>query len=106
MKSLLMIGLLEILLNSAILSSFLSKHVQERQTFQSFKAKSKKTLKMYTEKFPNYYRVVIIKGDSKKTSDTFLWISRLSKGLETPSWTFFNSPFRVDFKNVHFYIIW
>ena len=35
-----------------------------------------------------------------------LRISRLPRGLEIPSWTFFNSPFRVDFKNVHFYIIW
>ena len=35
-----------------------------------------------------------------------LWISRLPRGLEIPSWTFFNSPFRVDFKNVHFFIIW
>ena len=42
----------------------------------------------------------------KKTSYAFLWISRLPRGLETSSWTFFNSPFRVDFKNVHFYIIW
>ena len=33
-------------------------------------------------------------------------ISRLPSGLEIPSWTFFNSPFRVDFENVIFYIIW
>ena len=35
-----------------------------------------------------------------------LLISRLPSGLEMPSWTFFNSPFCVDFKNVIFYIIW
>ena len=33
-------------------------------------------------------------------------ISRLQRGLEIPSWTFFNCPFRVDFKNIHFFIIW
>ena len=47
----------------------------------------------------------VLKGDSKKTSDAFLWIFRLPRGLESLSWTFFNSPFCVDFKNVHFYII-
>ena len=45
-----------------------------------------------------------IKGESKKTSDLFLWISRLPRGLETAFHSFFNSPFRVDFKNVHFII--
>ena len=44
---------------------------------------------------------------SQKTVPTFvLWISRLPRGLEIPSWTFFNSPFCVDFKNVQFSIIW
>ena len=46
------------------------------------------------------------KGWFKKNSNLLLWISRLPWGLESPSWTFFNSPFRVDFKNVHFCIIW
>ena len=35
----------------------------------------------------------------------WFWISRLPWGLEIPSWTFFNSPFRVDFKNIQFFII-
>ena len=44
---------------------------------------------------------------STKTVSTFVfWISRLPKGLEISSWTFFNCPFRVDFKNIRFYIIW
>ena len=28
------------------------------------------------------------------------------KHLEVPSWTFFNSPFRVDFRTIQFAIIW
>ena len=32
--------------------------------------------------------------------------SRPLKHLEVPSWTFFNSPFRVDFKTIQFVIIW
>ena len=32
-------------------------------------------------------------------------ISRLPRGLKIPSWTFFNSPFCVDFKDIHFFII-
>ena len=44
---------------------------------------------------------------SLKTVPTFvLWISQLPWGLEIPSLTFFDSPFRVDFKNIHFYVIW
>ena len=35
----------------------------------------------------------------------FFLISRLPKDLEIPSWTFFNIPFRVNFKNIHFFII-
>ena len=30
-----------------------------------------------------------------------LWISRLSRGLEIPFWTFFNCPFHVEFENIH-----
>ena len=41
---------------------------------------------------------------SRKTVPVFVF--RLLSGLEIPSWTFFNSHFRVDFKNVIFYIIW
>ena len=33
-------------------------------------------------------------------------ISWLQRGLEIPSWTFFNCPFCVDFKNIEFFIIW
>ena len=48
-----------------------------------------------------YYRV------SSKTCSTFVfWISWLPFGLEIPSWTFVNSPFRVHFKNIQFLIIW
>ena len=44
---------------------------------------------------------------SGKTVNTFVFrISRLPRGLEIPSWTFFNSPFSVDSKNIHFVIIW
>ena len=50
--------------------------------------------------------LVQLKGESKKPPMRFaLRIFQLPWGLEIPSWTFFNSPFRVDFKNVHFYII-
>ena len=44
-----------------------------------------------------WYRV-----SQKKRPTLVLLISQLSRGLEIPSWTFFNSPFRVEFKNVHF----
>ena len=44
---------------------------------------------------------------SLKTVPTFvLWISQLPCGLKIPSWTSFNSPFSVEFKNIHLYIIW
>ena len=33
-------------------------------------------------------------------------ISRLPRGLETPSWAIFNSPFCVDFENIQVFIIW
>ena len=43
----------------------------------------------------------------KKNSTFFvLWISRLPRGLKIPSWTFFNSPFRVEFENIQVFIIW
>ena len=45
----------------------------------------------------HFYRV------SSKTVVTFVfWISRLPRGLKIPYWTFFNSPFRVDFRNIQF----
>ena len=48
----------------------------------------------------SWYRV------SHNTVYTFVfWISWLPIGIEIPSWTFFNSPFRVDFENIHFFII-
>ena len=44
---------------------------------------------------------------SRKTVHTFVFgISRLPRGLEIPSLSFFNSPFRVESKNIHFVIIW
>ena len=44
---------------------------------------------------------------SLKTVATFIyWISRLPRGLEIPSWTFFNSPYCVDFRNIQYFIIW
>ena len=42
----------------------------------------------------------------KKRPTLVLMISPLSRLLEIPSWTFFNSPFRVESKNVHIFIIW
>ena len=47
-----------------------------------------------------YYRV------SRKTVHTFVsLISRLPRGLDIPSWAFFNCPIRVEFKTIHFFII-
>ena len=41
-----------------------------------------------------------------KTVSTFVfWIYRLPKGLDIPSWTFFNTPYRVDFRDIHFLIV-
>ena len=42
----------------------------------------------------------------KKRPTLVLLISQLSRCLEIPSWTFFNSPFHVEFENVHFFNIW
>ena len=43
---------------------------------------------------------------STKTVYTFVFrISRLPRGVEISSWTFFNSPFRVDSENIQFFII-
>ena len=43
---------------------------------------------------------------SHKTGNAFIfWISRLPRGLKISSWTFFNSPFHVDFKNIRDFII-
>ena len=45
---------------------------------------------------------------SRKTVHTFVsLISRLPRGLDLdiPSWTFFNCPFGVEFKTIHFFII-
>ena len=58
-----------------------------------------------TLKYSNFdgsmYRV------STKTVSTFVfWISRLPDDLEIPSWTFFNCPFRANFKNIQLFIIW
>ena len=44
---------------------------------------------------------------SHNTVSTFVfWIFRLPRGLEILSWTFFNSPYRVDSKDTQFCIIW
>ena len=44
---------------------------------------------------------------STKTVPAFVcWISRLPSGLEIPYWTFFNISFRVDFRNIQFFIFW
>ena len=51
--------------------------------------------------FTLYYRV-----SQKKVSLWFCIISLSPRGLEILSWTFFNSPFRVDSKDIHFVIIW
>ena len=68
-----------------------------------------------TVNFENTWRVIIIGSNimldtkyrvSTKTVYTFVfWISRLPRGVEIPSWTFFNSPFRVDSENIQFFII-
>ena len=43
---------------------------------------------------------------SLKTVATFMsQISRLPSGLEIQSWIFLNSPFRVDFINVNFFLL-
>ena len=39
----------------------------------------------------------------KKRPNLVLQIYQLSRGLKIPSWTFFNSPLRVESKNVHFF---
>ena len=51
-------------------------------------------------------RGFIYRVSQKKRPTLVLLISQLSRGLEIPSWTFFNSPFRVESKNVYFFIIW
>ena len=38
-------------------------------------------------------------------STIVFWISQLPRGLEIPSWTFFNSPSHVDFENIQFFIV-
>ena len=42
----------------------------------------------------------------KKVSFKVCIISWPPRDLEVLSWTFFNSPIRVDYKNIHFVIIW
>ena len=43
---------------------------------------------------------------SRKTLYAFLLlISRPPKHVEVPSWAFFNTPFRVDFKTINYFII-
>ena len=54
-----------------------------------------------------YCFVCYIYRVSRNTVYTFvLLISRPPKHLKVPSWTFFNSPFCVDFKTIKFVIIW
>ena len=36
----------------------------------------------------------------------FFCIAQFPRGLEIPSWTFFNSSLCVDFKKIHFVTIW
>ena len=56
---------------------------------------------LFMSSYSYLYRV------SHNSVSTFVfWISQLPRGLEIPSLTFFNSPFHVDSKNVHFVIIW
>ena len=53
---------------------------------------------------PNF---ILICRVSRKTGNTFVFkISRLPMDLKISSWTFFNSPFHVDFKNIPDFIIW
>ena len=45
-------------------------------------------------------------GCPAKQNAFVFWISRLPRGLKISSWTFLNSPFHVDFQNIHDFIIW
>ena len=60
-------------------------------------------MQYYTRQYKiiHNYRV-----SQKKRPTLVLLISQLSCGLEIPSWTFFNSPFRVESKNVDIFIVW
>ena len=54
--------------------------------------------------FLSIYRV--FKKKCLKGFDIKFDISRLQLDLDIPSWTFFNCPFRVDLKNIHYFSIW
>ena len=57
--------------------------------------------------FSGQNRVSAIYRLSHNIVPTFvLLISQPPKHLEVPSWTFFDSPFNVDFKTIQFVIIW
>lgn len=51
-------------------------------------------------------RAILSYRVSGKTVNAFIsLISWLSRGLEIPSWTMFKSPFHVDSKTIHLYVI-
>ena len=50
-------------------------------------------------------RFVKYRVSHNTVSTIVFWISQLSRALEIPSWTFFNSPFSVDFRNIQYFII-
>ena len=55
----------------------------------------------------NSYLVTLNYRVSHNTVSTFVFLNfSASLGLEILSWTFINSPFRVDFRNIQFFIIW
>ena len=64
-----------------------------------------------TKKEHTYDQVCQTNPDSKQrvshnTVSTFVFgIFQFPRGVEIPSWTFFNSPFCVDFKIIQFFII-
>ena len=58
---------------------------------------------------PEGHHILPIKSNiyfvySKILAQLCFWISKLPRGLEIPYWTFFNSPFCVDFRNIQFFI--
>ena len=61
---------------------------------------------LFTWYFSPIFYSFIYRVSLKTVAIFIFWISRLPRGLDIPCWTFFNSPFCVDFKNIQFSIIW
>ena len=83
-----------------------SEHISSQTSLDSIQCiqwVGKKTLSCFF-RFPMVFRTYRV--SQKKRPTLVLLIFQLSRGLRFPSWTFFNSPFHVEFKNVHLFIIW